>query len=151
MFSLILPATAGAEVTAVEEKQVLGRHVGWALVMDDNEDLRDAVGSLLEVLGLQVKVASEGEEALRIFDKARELGEEPFLVLLDLTIPGGLGGRDTALALRKREARGCLVAMSGYTDHKDSDETELAVFDDTLDKPFRLSDVQHILERLRET
>ena len=151
MFSLILPATAGAEVTAVEEKQVLGRHEGWALVMDDNEDLRDAVGSLLEVLGLQVKVASEGEEALRIFDKARELGEEPFLVLLDLTIPGGLGGRDTALALRKREARGCLVAMSGYTDHKDSDETELAVFDDTLDKPFRLSDVQHILERLRET
>ena len=81
---------------------------GLALIVDDQQDVRDAGAHLLETLGFDVRSASNGDAALRTLES-----EPVSVVLLDLGMPD-MDGRETLAELRRRGHTTPVVMMSGY-------------------------------------
>ena len=69
--------------------------------MDDEELVRDVAGQILETLGYRVQLAANGAEAIELYKKAGESAKPFDVVLMDLTIPGGMGGREAVRELLK--------------------------------------------------
>jgi two-component system cell cycle sensor histidine kinase/response regulator CckA len=63
--------------------------------MDDEDFIREIATEILQYMGYDVESCADGREAVELFQKAREL-DNPFVcVILDLTVPGGMGGKET--------------------------------------------------------
>ncbi|MCF7688192.1 MAG: transporter substrate-binding domain-containing protein [Cephaloticoccus sp.] len=115
------------------------------LVMDDEPIIRQTLELTLGKMGHQVETANNGPDALRAYRQAKESGEPFDLVLLDLTIPGGMGGRETLAALRTYDADVTAVVMSGYTDDKVMRDFAANGFKDALPKPFTTDMVNRVI------
>ena len=111
------------------------------LVVDDNRDAADSLGSLLGMLGAEVRVAHDGATALEALGTHR-----PKLVFLDLNMPG-MDGFEVARRIRARSEHGDikLVALSGWGQEEDRRETAAAGFDQHLIKPADLGALQALL------
>ena len=83
--------------------------------MDDEEMIRRLMEHMLAKLGYEVVCASDGAEALALYEKARASGQPFGAVLLDLTVPGGMGGKETASRLKEFDPAAKLILSSGYS------------------------------------
>jgi two-component system, OmpR family, phosphate regulon response regulator PhoB len=116
--------------------EILMRYKPLIVVVDDNQTLLQQLASALEEAGYEVMTAREGQEAL---DKIEELeyleGRKPDLVLLDMLMPGGLGGKRTATLLRNRYPPGelAIIVMTEPAIGDEYDMLELGV-DDFINK-----------------
>ncbi len=89
---------------------------GRVLLMDDDETVRDLVDQMLAYLGYELETADDGAAAIELFKEARAK-DLPFdLVILDLTVRAGLGGKETIMAMRQLDASVKAIAISGYCD-----------------------------------
>ncbi len=115
-FHVYLPASSGkeAEKPVVSRQPVSGN--GRVLVMDDEDILRDFIEELLRMLGYDVQGTADGVEALQAYQQAREAGEPFDCVLMDLTIPGGMGGKETIKRLLDMDPEVKAIVSSGYCD-----------------------------------
>ena len=114
--------------------------------MDDDETLRDAVGEMLAALGYSVIRAQDSDEAIHRYQRALAEGKDIQLVLLDLTIPGGRDGMQTAEELRKTGSKARFVAMSGYSAEGTPQLLNGGGFVGRLAKPFRLEELAALLQ-----
>jgi len=114
-FDIYLPATDKAPQVAVGSgaPTALGR--GTILVMDDEPMIRRTVQSALKRLGYDVLLANDGAEAVSIFSQRQARSEPVDAVILDLTVPGGMGGLEAFGHLRKLDARVKAIVSSGYS------------------------------------
>jgi PAS domain S-box-containing protein len=121
---------------------------GRILVMDDEEIIRDLSVEFLTLLGHTVETAPDGEEALRVYGKAAR-ARRPFdAVIMDLTIPGGLGGKEAIKQLRKLDPHARAIVSSGYSHDPVMAEYENHGFDAVIAKPFRIEDLREVVERV---
>jgi CheY-like chemotaxis protein len=115
-FAIRLPASPGEhpEEEKIKQKtQAAGR--GRILFMDDNEMIREMVDEILEHLGYEVESCADGREAVELFRKAWE-NERPFsAVILDLTVPGGMGGKEVVPLILEIDPDAVLIVSSGYS------------------------------------
>lgn len=112
------------------------------LVMDDDRLVLSSMAMLLESIGHKATQTAEGSEAVQ------KAGSQSFdLAILDLSVPGGLGGRDIADQLRALQPTIKLVVSSGFG-LDDMAPEEIDLFDAILEKPFRLVDLIAVLEML---
>ncbi len=143
--SICLPA-ADKEIVAQESKprKVLpfNRKI---LVMDDEELLRDVTRNILERLGYEAEVACDGEEAIQMFSKAKESGSPFGLVILDLTIKGGMGGKETIKRLKELDPDVKAIVASGYSTDPVMANFKEYGFADALQKPYLISDLKKSL------
>lgn len=109
---------------------------GRILVMDDEDFIRDVARSMLQGLGYTVETASHGAEALDMFTNAARSGKPFDLVILDLTIPGGMGGKKTKEELRKIAPSLKIIASSGYSDDPVIAHPGEFGFDASIRKPY---------------
>jgi two-component system, cell cycle sensor histidine kinase and response regulator CckA len=123
------------------------RH-GRVLVMDDEEEIRKVVGLTLWGMGHEVELAKDGQMAVEIYKKAKSLGRLFDLVILDLTVRGGMGGHETVQALLKIDPNVKAIAMSGYVHDPVILEHERHGFKGALAKPFDVGKLQEILFRV---
>ena len=86
------------------------------MVVDDEEPIRRLAGEMLLRLGYVADFAAEGREAIEKYRSALEEGEEFDIVIMDLTIPGGMGGREALGHLLDIDAGTCAIVSSGYSD-----------------------------------
>ncbi|HEB53994.1 MAG TPA: response regulator, partial [bacterium] len=117
------------------------------LCMDDNEGVRTVLRRALAGMGHTVTLTASGEHAIEAFHAARAAGRPFDLVLLDLTVPGGMGGIATLEALRTTDPETTAIATTGYSTEPVLAEFERHGFHATLRKPFTVADVQHALCR----
>ena len=100
-FTIHLPSI-GKEYTEYQADVALqtnGKHKGGSiLVMDDDELIRDIASSILIHLGYEVTTCTNGEEAIEIYKTSVASGAPFLAIIMDLTIPGGLGGKEAAEA-----------------------------------------------------
>lgn len=150
-FSVYLPAIEDSYSPPDTEPPILAdkNHSGAAvLVMDDEEIIRDITTSMLEAYGYKVTSCADGTEAVERFKTAQKSGAPFSAVIMDLTVPGGMGGKEAARLIHAINPSACLIVSSGY-----SEDPVVANFRDfgfagVLSKPYRMEDIDRLLGRL---
>jgi two-component system cell cycle sensor histidine kinase/response regulator CckA len=120
---------------------------GRILVMDDEEALRNLLAEILQRLGYEVECAREGAEAIELYQKAKASGLNFDVVLVDLTVPGGMGGKELASRLRKIDDSVRLIVSSGYYHTPIMSEYRRYGFDDVISKPWTPVQLSQVLRR----
>jgi PAS domain S-box-containing protein len=146
---LYLPAATENEGSAAPAGAEVIRHKGEGriLVMDDEEVMRDAIGSMLESLGYNVIPHCNGDEVIRRFLDDKKQGHPVAAVILDLTIPGGMGGKETGEELRKHDATVPIFISSGYAEDPILADPQKYGFTDSICKPYLKAELASMLER----
>jgi two-component system cell cycle sensor histidine kinase/response regulator CckA len=147
-FTFYLPATPDAIAAEQwdEEKSLRGR--GTILVMDDDVMILDLAGELLATLGYEAAFAKNGEEAVAMYKDALS-DKRPFdAVVMDLTIPGGIGGKETMERLLEIDPDAKAIVSSGYSNDPIMAEHEKHGFVGALPKPYNINDVGKLLRRI---
>ncbi len=113
-FLVYLPAARKAPGAQVACATLSMPWHGRVLVMDDDDPVRNLVGLTLRGMGHTVELAENGEKAIALFKRAKTLGNPFELVVLDLTVRGGMGGLEAVRVLLEIDPAVVAIAMSGY-------------------------------------
>ena len=148
-FHIYLPASP--EEILVVEKKVEGKPImgeGRILVMDDEKHVRDLAAEMLSSIGYKVTTAIDGTEAIEMYKEAMESGNPFDAVIIDLTIPGGMGGKETIQKLIEVDPQVKAIVSSGY-----SNDPILANFGEygfkgVVAKPYKTSELSAVLHRV---
>jgi len=144
-FTVFLPATKRQRIEPTEEKSEPFQGAGIAIVMDDNEDISQAVGEMLELKGFQALVANTGHEALKKYEDVVRSGRRVKVLLLDNQVPGGMGGLATAQRLRELGSMAQIIIMSGNFETAGEQSTIEADGLWRLPKPFTTGELDVVL------
>jgi len=147
-FHIYLPASPGKTVARPPSERKVIRGSGRILVMDDDRFVRSLAMRLFPDLGYEADFAEDGGQAVEMFRKAREGGKPYAAVVLDLTVPGGMGGKEALSALREIDPAVKAVASSGYSNDPVMANHKEYGFAEILMKPYRMVDVAEVLHRL---
>lgn len=146
-FTVYFPAGRGAVPrNETGSGQAEAADGGRVLVMDDNGVVRTMLTKLIERFGYPVDAARNGEEALAMYERARGNGNSYRLVITDLTVVGGMSGRELAAKLHEKDPGLPIVISSGY-----SEEVEIARYREfgfagVLHKPYDHGRLREVLE-----
>ncbi len=121
---------------------------GKILLMDDEELIRDIAGEMIEMLGHEVELAEHGEAAIEKYRAAMESGNPFDVVILDLTIRGGMGGRETIERLLAVNPGIKAIVSSGYSDDAVVSDYHNYGFLARLTKPYNLEEMRDTLNNL---
>jgi PAS domain S-box-containing protein len=149
-FTLYLPALeAGVPVPEKKaDEPVRGR--GRILVMDDEEVVREVLGKILQRLGYEPHFARDGSQAIEMFIRAKDSGAGFDMVILDLTIRGGMGGEKTVQELLKIDPQIKAIVSSGYCDDLIMAEFEKYGFCGVIAKPYRISELSKVVKQAQK-
>jgi CheY-like chemotaxis protein len=114
--------------------------------MDDDEAVRSAAAELLETIGYEVATASDGSEAIALYTKARDSGRRFDAVVLDLTVPQGVGGRETMARLLDIDPDVRAIVSSGYSTDPVMANYREHGFSGVAVKPYRLAELAMTLK-----
>ncbi len=150
VFTIYLPAedTPWVEEQVREESAALLGGRGRILIMDDDPAISQASGEVLQELGYRVTYASDGNEAV---DRYREFmnSDDAFdLVILDLTVPGGMGGQETLERIRALDPNAKAIVSSGYPDDPVMLQYREYGFSEKIVKPYKIEQLSGVLQRI---
>lgn len=150
-FSLYLPASESQTIGDIapsqkDDKIVPGK--GKILVMDDEEMVTVMASKILEHLGYEVSVAEDGEEAIKKFGSAIQDGTPFDVVIMDLTVPGGMGGEQAVQELLKLDSDAKVIVSSGYAQDPIMSEYKKYGFSGILAKPYSIENLSKALHKL---
>jgi CheY-like chemotaxis protein len=142
-FAFYLPAFPDTTLTDATSTPRIHKGAGTILVMDDEEVLRDTISQMLKLLGYSVVCARSGTEAIDFFAADRKITA----MILDLTIPGGPGGRDVIAEVRKTDRTIPAFVASGYADDPVMADPVKYGFMASICKPFSIVELSDLLDR----
>lgn len=122
---------------------------GKVLVMDDEDYVRDVASQMLRLIGYEVEVAKDGNETVELYQKAKD-SRHPFnVVILDLSIPGGMGGKETVKKLTEIDPNVKAIASTGHllSDPVVVDYRQYG-FNGLIVKPYDMEDLNEILRKV---
>ena len=143
-FTIYLPALAHIQSLAADTEQdvVFGR--GRLLLMDDEEQIRRTAAALLGRLGYEVVLAADGDTALALYREAA--AKTPFdAVILDLTVPGAMGGKECLEALRAIDPSVKAIVSSGYSTDPVMAAYRKHGFAGVVAKPYQLAELSRVV------
>lgn len=149
-FTIYLPATEKKPKDKVV-MPVKESCSGQVLLMDDDQSLAGVVTEMLETLGYSVTVAKNGEEAVSIYKTMLHKKNKPDVVILDLTIPGGMGGKDVVKELLKIEPEANCVVSSGYSSDPIMARYKEYGFKGVLAKPYSFKELANTLAKFSKS
>jgi PAS domain S-box-containing protein len=118
------------------------------LLMDDEDFVRDVTGEMLIQLGYDVRLAKDGDEAVKAYSEALAQGTPFDAVILDLTIPGGTGGDEAILRLLEIDPNVKGILSSGYADNSVMNDFKEFGFQGAIAKPFKLEELANIIAHI---
>jgi len=147
-FEVFLPASSRQLERKPPAAATLVRGKGCVLVMDDEEVVLRVITKMLKHFGFETVPAPAGAEALRLYGERLREGRRFDLVILDLTVPGGMGGKETIERLRELDPEVKAVVSSGYSDDPVLSDFARFGFQGVIAKPYRIEDLARLLEGL---
>jgi two-component system cell cycle sensor histidine kinase/response regulator CckA len=149
-FHIYLPATREKSAPRTTQEKILLHGKGNILVMDDKEVVRDAAKRMMSIIGYNVTFAKNGDEAIEIYREALQAGKPFDAVILDLTVPGGMGGKEAVRELLAIDPNARVIVSSGYSNDPVMSEYEKYGFMGLLEKPYRMQELRETLSRVIE-
>jgi CheY-like chemotaxis protein len=116
--------------------------------MDDNKDIRDLLELTLETMGHQTAFAQDGQEAIDLYRKEMTCNSPFDVVIMDLTISGGMGGKEAIKKLIDIHPEVNAVVFSGYSNDPVVANYKDYGFKGTISKPFRIDQLSQVLQEL---
>ena len=138
----VFPGKAGS-IQKKEHRQ--GEKTVRILLMDDETSILDLVNQILQKMDYRVETARDGSEAIRLYKKAIQEDRSFDLVILDIVIKKGLGGKETLHRLQKIDPGVRAVALSGYVGDRDIDDLKEIGFREVIRKPARVKDFEYAI------
>lgn len=118
------------------------------LVMDDEQSIRELAGDILSSFGHRVDFAAEGKQAINLYKSAMESGQPYDAVIMDLTTPGGMGGKEAIKALAGLDPNIKGIVSSGYSDDPVMSEFREYGFKGVVTKPYSADNLISVLSRV---
>ncbi len=146
-FHLYLPVSERT-ISQEPEEVMLKAGSGRVLLMDDDEIVRDVTQNMLIDLGYEIVLSTNGTEAVTLYQEAMKAGRPFAAVILDLTVPGGMGGRETMQAILDIDADVRAIVASGYSADPIMADFAKYGFRDLLKKPYSLQEIGDALQRV---
>lgn len=146
-FHIFLPASEHMVSEPDTIQQVSPECAGFILVMDDEPVMRDSIADMLQHHGYRVVLSENGHEALQLFDESLNNGTPFAAVILDLTVPGGVGGKEMITEIRKKNAKIPVFVSSGYSEDPIIHNPEIYGFTDSIKKPFTRKNLIDMLSK----
>ncbi|HKK17273.1 MAG TPA: ATP-binding protein, partial [Opitutales bacterium] len=144
-------STTAEQKTDRKDSGKIHKGGGRILVMDDMEAMMMVAGEILNALGYQVEFATNGEEAIDAYKKAKESGNPFDAVVFDLTVPGGMGGEEASNILIEYDPDLVAIASSGYTTSNVMSDYRNSAFKAVVPKPYRIKEMSDALNRVLGT
>ncbi len=147
-FRIYLPASEKEYVVEEKAEERAPSGCGRILVMDDEDTVRIVTGKALGLFGYETDLATNGQEAVELYQKAQADGKPYDAVILDLTVPGGMGGEETLEKLRKMDPHIRAIVTSGYSDDPVMAHPEAFGFSGVVTKPYTSNDLGRAMHEL---
>ena len=147
-FNIYLPASE-KEILVKEEtiqNTLIGK--GKILIMDDEEFVRITAGEMLTALGYTVDFAVDGAEAIEIYVNAKESGGPFDAIIMDLTIPGGMGGMEAVQKLREIDPDARAIVSSGYANVPIMSDFKAFGFSGVIAKPYSIEELSEAIKNV---
>ncbi len=116
--------------------------------MDDEAIIREVSGEMLHLLGYAVEFARHGAEAVKLYQAAFEAGKPFDIVIMDLTIPGGMGGKDAIQTLRDINPNVKVIVSSGYSNDPIMANHKHYGFNGVIIKPYSIECFSNVLREV---
>jgi PAS domain S-box-containing protein len=144
-FHIYLPAAEAIreKIRREERKALKGNE--RVLIMDDEEAVREVAEGILNSIGCEIELAQDGTEALELYLKAKEAGRPFDVVILDLTVSGGMGGMETIKKLLEIDKDVKAIVSTGYSNDPVMAEYRKYGFMGALNKPYKLQEFNEVL------
>jgi len=121
---------------------------GRVLLLDDEVFIREAISDVLNSFGLEVDCCANGAQAVELYKKAFDSGHKYDILLLDLTIPGGMGGIEALENIKKIFPDIVAIASSGYYSGSVRNDYDKIGFKAFLSKPYRIDELYRLIKKL---
>jgi PAS domain S-box-containing protein len=147
-FDIYLPSVAK---TVSNKKRFFDKPdeaTGRILIMDDEEIIRDIAESMLSYIGYTVERAKDGDEAIELYKKAIEQHKPFDAVIMDLTIPGGMGGKEAVKKILEIDPEVKAIVSSGYSNDPIMSNYEDYGFKGVISKPYKIEELSEVLKQL---
>lgn len=148
-FTILLPVshkdTVEQVTTAPPEESGKKARV---LIMDDEKMVREIAGRMLSHLGHDVVGTEDGHQAIEAYQQAINEGRRFDLVLMDLTIPGGMGGKEAVTEIRNIDPDAKVIVSSGYANDPVMSNYQEYGFSGVIAKPFMMDELNRIIAKL---
>lgn len=146
--SIYLPTSQESPHQEVVAAKAILRGKGRILLMDDEEIIRDVVAESLTNIGYQVDVTQNGDETILCYLEAYEKKSPYDAVILDLTIPGGKGGKETISELHRINPQAKVIVSSGYSQDPIMSDYKKYGFSGIVPKPFNMDELCEVLQEI---
>ncbi|MBN2372875.1 PAS domain S-box protein [bacterium] len=130
-------------------RQRVSKGKARVLIMDDDEPIRDILGKMLMHLGHEkIDFARDGEEAIELYKKAKRAGVAYDVVIMDLTIPGGMGGKEAIKRLLEIDPDVKAIVSSGYSNDPAMNSYREYGFSSVIGKPYKIEELNDAIDRV---
>jgi len=140
-FSVYLPASSGVSKPSLKSARCAFTGQGRILVVDDEATIRNLAGAVLRKAGYVVDAVATGETAVIEYARALRAGNRYDAVILDLTMPGGMGGQEVLSRLKELDPQVTAIVSSGYSNAPVLADFRSHGFAGCVAKPYRASDL----------
>lgn len=147
-FYIYLPASKNSLIQPDSKTKVYRTGQGRILLMDDEETIRKVVGEMLTYSGYQVISAKDGGEAIEIYRSHFQNGNPFDAVIMDLTIPGGMGGQEALSHLINIDPAVKAIVSSGYANDPIIAEYRQHGFAGVVTKPYKFDELSEVLAEI---
>lgn len=147
LFSVYLPANIDQD----DQRESLSALDGTGksvLIMDDDALVRTVIEKLLKSAGFRVNTTTDGEEMLNVYKDAYYQNDPYSLVIMDLSIPGGIGGEEAVKSLKSFDPAAKVIIISGYSNNHVITGYRDFGFDGVLGKPFTINELSRVIQNV---
>jgi len=151
-FTIYLPASASPTQNIAPIQPDLGEAENKAtiIVMDDDSMVRDMTKQMLTRYGYEILLAENGHEAIEIYNKYFKENRCIDIIIMELTIPGGMGGKDAVQEILRINPEAKVVVASGYSNDPVMAHCQKYGFKASIAKPFQLAELNKLITEIMQ-
>ena len=146
-FFFYLPTTE-KKCKEKKQKKKYKKFTGSILIMDDDELVSNTLRSILQKIGFLVDISRDGNETVKKCDDAIKNKRPYDIIIMDLTIPGGMGGEETMKQTKKTHPNLKVIVSSGYSNNPILANFRELGFSGMLKKPYTITNVQKVISEV---